>query len=554
MVFAIIPKTITMSYKVLLFTLLGLLMQAAKAQPAGGQQSIDSLFAQGHSPRSPGVALAVVQHGKLCYSQGFGMANIKKGEALDSLTRFWIASVTKQFTAAGVYWLEARKQLHLHHSIRQYLPELPSLFQTVTIEQLLHHTSGIRDGFVLTALAKKGEAAYTNQNVLFYLQQQKELNFVPGTEYEYNNSGYVLLALVIEKVAKTTYPEFMEQQIFRPLGMLHTTVSGQYQPAEKLAEGYGEMEGNQQEHSFKEEHFMGNTYGSTGVITTIGDLARWAVLVQQPERFPKFKGIVAKMLTPGKLKNGQELAYGGGLETFTYKGRTVWEHFGADAGFKANVVYFPSSQLSLIGLTNSSANYELTRKLYAVADIWHQEQQPPSPPVEAAGEQLLATAFFYSKTGQPLFRQVKKFDHYVRIADTPDGSAVIYRKTATHEFQSNDPIPAVYRIEDPNFLELKEPYHHLHKKLQQITPIKNADDLEQFTGTYYSAELRTTYRILTKEHRLLLEFVPGVEFPLFRLTHTDFLFDYVGGNYLEFTKRGFAFSREGCRRLSFKKQ
>jgi CubicO group peptidase (beta-lactamase class C family) len=542
-----------MSYKLLWSAIFCFLIHEVKAQPPGWQSSIDSLFAQWQRPHSPGVALAVVQGGKLRYSQGYGMANIKRGESIDSSTRFWIASTTKQFTAAGIYLLEAQKQLHLQHSIRQYLPQLPHVFQPVTLYHLLHHTSGIRDGFVLTALSKKGEDAYTNHNVLTYLQQQEQVNFEPGTEYEYNNGGYVLLALVIEKVAQTTFPEFLHQQVFLPLDMRHTYVSGHYEPSEKLAEGYSTAGNSTTESAYKEVHFMGDTYGSTGVLTTTGDLARWAAVLQQPERFPKFKGIVAKMLTPGKLNNGQEIGYGGGLETFSYRDRTVWEHFGTDAGFKANLVYFPSSHLSIIGLSNSATNYELSQKLYAVADVWHQEPKPPFLHI-AEGDQPQAITYYYSKVGQPLFRQVRKFDKYVRIGDTPDGYAAPYYQTAQATFQSSEPIPAVYHLQEPNILVLVEPYGHQQKKLQPITPITAVEDLDSFTGTYYAAELETSYRVITKDNRLLLEFAPGVEFPLFRINQTDFVFDYVGSNFLEFTPQGFRFSREGCRRLQFKKQ
>jgi CubicO group peptidase (beta-lactamase class C family) len=172
--------------------------------------SIDALLSPWKNDEKPGLSVAVIQDGNVLYNASVGMGNIKTKMSNDSSTTFWIATVTKQFTAAAVYKLVVEKKIALNKSIQSYLTDLPSIFQKVTIDQLIHHTSGIRDGFVLTALAKNPPSAYTNDNVVRYLKQTADLNFPSGTKFEYNNSGYVLLALLIEKVSGKSYPAYLE--------------------------------------------------------------------------------------------------------------------------------------------------------------------------------------------------------------------------------------------------------------------------------------------------------------------------------------------------------
>jgi CubicO group peptidase (beta-lactamase class C family) len=210
----------------------------ADAQIENKRLAIDSILTQWNNPKVPGMAVAVVQNNNLLYQRTYGMAHLGKRIPIDSATGFWIASVTKKFTAAGIYLLESENKISLQNSVRKYIKELPLVFEGIPLEQLIYHTRGLRDGFVLTALAKTQEEEYTNENVLKYLKQQKDWSFKPGTAFEYNNSGYVLLALVIERVSKQTYPEFMKTNIFIPWGMNHTYVAGKYQPNENAAEGY----------------------------------------------------------------------------------------------------------------------------------------------------------------------------------------------------------------------------------------------------------------------------------------------------------------------------
>ena len=331
------------------------------------KNSIDSLLSPLETNQKPGLSVALVRDGKLIYSKYTGMANIKGGVKNDSSTQFWIASVTKQFTAAAVYKLVLEKKIALNNSVRRYLSDLPALFENITVNHLIHHTSGIRDGFVLTALAKNPPSSYTNENVIRYLKTSGNVNFSPGSKYEYNNSGYVLLATIIEKVSGKTYAGYLQENIFAPLGMRSTYVSSTFPTGEKQAEGYKESGPNQ----FEPYHFSGDSHGSTGIITILADLARWSGFLQRPKSVPAMAPIVTPLLKTGQLSNGKTIAYAGGLEKFVYRGRSHFEHFGADEGFKADVLFFPSTNLSVIGLTNNDSYYNLLGLLYQISDLVH---------------------------------------------------------------------------------------------------------------------------------------------------------------------------------------
>ncbi|ANE50903.1 serine hydrolase domain-containing protein [Flavisolibacter tropicus] len=510
------------------------------------QDSIDFLLSSWSNKQAPGISVAVIKDGQAHYSRSYGMANIKKGISIDSATTFWIASVSKQFTAAAIYQLAVQKKLVLDNSIRVYFPKLPPVFQKITVNQLIHHTSGMRDGFVLTALSKKPPATYTNENVMHYLQASAALNFTPGTEYEYNNSCYVLLAQLIEKLTGKTYPDYMKAEVFQPLGMNRTYVSPTFPNDEKQAEGYRESGPN----TYREDHFQGKTYGSSSIITTLNDLIRWSQFLQNPQTVPQLSPVAKLLMQPGMLSNRQLIAYAGGLEKLMYRGRTLYEHFGADEGFKADILYFPETKVSVIGLTNNSSYYGLLTLLLQVSDVVHDGKRAALPSVDQSGEKIQEQ--FYYNEEKPQLAKVQRFPGYVTISSAPSGYAAPFQVIGD-TLRNLDPIPAQY-LQKKQSIEVLDPYYHNTTRLHEIQPVVKKEDWKTFAGEYLSKELQTSYKIMATDSALQFEFLPGLTFDLFRITDTDFVFEYLGANYLQFSKDGFAFTREGCRKLEFRRQ
>ena len=533
-------------FLVLIFPLL-----SVKAQTPDLRAKIDSTFAEWNTPSVPGVAIGVVRDGNSIYQKGFGMSNLKNNDLIDSTTEFWIASVTKQFTAFGIYFLEASGKLNLNNSIRRYIPGLPELFEPITIEQLLHHTSGVRDGFVLTALSKKTEEEFTNENVLKYLKLQRELNFKPGSTHEYNNSGYVLLAQVIEQVAKTTYPEFMKTKVFTPLAMTHTYVSGKYPSNSKMSEGYRSKDYSNSAGSFQEGHFMGNTYGSTGIITTISDIEKWAKFFQSAGGNPSYAKAKARLLETGTLNSGETIGYAGGLERLQHNGAYVYEHFGADEGFKANILFLPSQNLSVFGLTNNATNFGLSDKLYAIADIvLGQGFEAPSLP--ASDQNSIWEQSYFSPDPFPAYRHVTYYLGFAKVSEIPRGPEIDYYNKKDI-FQTNEAISRSFLQISKEKVYIHDPYNHQNKTLPAIQLSDRSADFQTFAGKYYSDELETDYEIILDKGQLFFEFVPGVRLKLKRLNNSYFLFDYYGANYVEFLPNGFSLSREGIQKLRLRK-
>ena len=532
--------------------LISLLSLDAKCQNDRGRYAIDEMLSKWQSLDMPGVAIKVVQRGHVIYENHVGLADIKKNIKIDSTTQFWIASVTKQFTAAGIYLLESQGRIDLNHSIRVYLKDLPQLFQPVTLNHLLHHTSGIRDGFVLTALSKKGEESYTNENVFKYLKMQEKFNFRPGSEFEYNNSGYVLLASVIEHVSKKSYPDFMKSEIFEPLGMSHSYVSGAYLMTPQLAKGYHSSDYSNKPGTFEEQEFRGNTYGSTGVITTSSDLVKWATAIQAIQHSGKFPAIFQKMLQQGKLNNGSSITYAGGLERFLYYSQPVYEHFGADEGFKANMIYFPNDALSIIGLTNNSTDYQLSQKLYSIADKIKGVQHNDDASFER-DTIVISEGFYYGTQYVPGFRKIKRYQSHVAMSESVTANQIMHRKRGD-TIVANYPVTSTYIIDKKDHILINDLNGGTSRRLSWIEPVKRTEDLNKFVGTYYSTELETSYDIKLTNNQIVFEFVPGLQIPLFRITENDFVFEYSGSNFIQFDNTGFKFSREGCRNLSFKKK
>jgi hypothetical protein len=226
----------------------------------------------------------------------------------------------------------------------------------------------------------------------------------------------------------------------------------------------------------------------------------------------------------------------------------VYEHFGADEGFKADMLYFPDLHLSVIGLTNNSSFFGLQKLLFDLSDIAEGTDlksivMGTIPPDE--------TEQFYYDPSQPrlLHLQNKKG---ISIGTMPGSYHAPYLLVGD-TLQSTDPIP-VLLVKKTDVLEYRDKWYKTHNRLHLIAPVRPGSDMNNYAGSYYSPELETTFNIIQKDGNLQFEFIPGVTFNLFRITETDFVFDYIGSNYLQFTRDGFEFSREGVRKLVFKRK
>jgi CubicO group peptidase (beta-lactamase class C family) len=325
---------------------------------------IDPIFARWNSTEKPGYAVGIIQNGEMVFAKGYGMANLEYGVPITADSPFYIGSMSKQFTAASVALLVQQGRLSLADDVRKYIPELPDYNSRITINELIHHTSGVRDWTsvaLFSGFDSRFEDRLDNDDLLRLICHQRSLNFPPGTDFRYSSSGYILLTKIIERVSGQSFPAFASQHIFRPLGMEHTSVEDNYaEIVRNRVESYRAI-GDHYERWLK--HF--NIYGDGGIVTTLNDLAKWDKNFYQ-DRVGE-KGLVQMLLTRGRLSNQKEIHYAFGLELDTHNGYRVVKHNGGMLGFNVDMVRFPDEKLTVIVLGNSQ-DASVTGLAFDVAD------------------------------------------------------------------------------------------------------------------------------------------------------------------------------------------
>src|ERR1700733_13412053 len=339
---------------------------AACGQSVSAEQSkkVDEIFAKWDRTDSPGCALSVMQGGKIIYKHAYGMANLDHERILTTDTKFHVASISKQFTAASIVLLEQDGKLSFDDDVHKYIPELPDFGVKITIRNLLHHTSGLRDQWDLLDLAgwRYSLDLITNDDVMSVVVRQKALNFAPGSEYSYSNTGFTLLGEIVKRVSGKTLREFTTERIFVPLGMKDTHFRDDHAEIIKnKAFGYSK-EKNGWELSVTNFDIV----GATSLFTTVEDLALWDEnFYTQKVGGPHF---TETMLTHDPLTNGEKNTYAFGLVTEKYRGLDAVDHSGADAEYRSDLLRFPAQHFSVAALCNAgdSGPSTLTQK---VADV-----------------------------------------------------------------------------------------------------------------------------------------------------------------------------------------
>jgi CubicO group peptidase (beta-lactamase class C family) len=320
---------------------------AAASAPSPGQ--VDALFAKWNKPDTPGAVVAVLKDGKVVFQGAYGMADIERDAANRAATSFHIASISKQFTAFAIHLLAQEGKLGLDDDVHKYLPELPDYGTAITIDELLHHTSGLRDQWNLLAMAGwRMDDVITEDDVFDIVRRQKSLNFKPGQEHLYCNTGYTLLGLIVKRVSGQSLQAFAQERMFAPLGMQHTRFQDNYRT---LVKGRASSYVRGADGAYQYVALSYSNVGATSLFTTIDDLARW----DQNFYDGKVGGLplLARMQSKGKLANGKVLPYASGLAMIDYRGLDVVEHGGADAGFRSELMRFPKQHLSVVILANA---------------------------------------------------------------------------------------------------------------------------------------------------------------------------------------------------------
>jgi CubicO group peptidase (beta-lactamase class C family) len=348
-----------------LATLVVVLATAATLAADPEATAIDAIFADLDRTDSPGCSLGVIRDGDLAYKRGYGMANLEHGLALTPRSVFRIGSTSKQFTAMTVLLLARDGKLDLDADIRTYLPELRAYDAPVTTRQLVHHTSGYRDYLTLMSLAGMREDDWaTDAQVLDLLARQNELNFAPGTEHLYSNSGYFLLSQIVRAAGGKSLREIAAERIFAPLGMASTHFHDDHtHVVPHRATGYSPLDDD----GYRIHTTTLDMVGDGGVFTSVEDLLRWDRNFYENRLGDA--SLLEEYLTPGVLADGEPLRYAFGLTIREHRGLRKVSHGGAFVGYRAEMIRFPDERLSVICLCNRSDG-QPSRRAQEVADLY----------------------------------------------------------------------------------------------------------------------------------------------------------------------------------------
>lgn len=340
---------------------LGLSVSAVSVAKTNVDAAIDGIFAAQDSTRAPGCAVGVMRKGEIVFERGYGMADLEQNVPVTPRTAFLVASISKQFTAASIALLEEQGKLSSEDDVRKYVPELRDYGHVIRIQHLIHHTSGLRDYSNLWGLSGRNRSApITQAEALDLLTRQKQLNFTPGEQYSYNNSGYLLAEIIVERVSGLSLGEFAAKNIFRPLGMSRTLYYYGDRTAtqsnddtvpiiENRAQPYLKAVGGDEYRLVRTSY---DSLGPGGVVTTLEDLARWDANFYDNKLGKGGPALIERLLTLRPLTGGKAGTYGYGLMIEQYRGVPTVFHSGGSGGFSAFLQRFPNQQVSVAVLCN----------------------------------------------------------------------------------------------------------------------------------------------------------------------------------------------------------
>jgi len=473
---------------------------------------IDKIFSWA-KPNEPGCSVAVSQHGKLVVNRAYGSADLERDVPLSPGSIFDAGSLRKQFVAAAALLLVEDGRLSLSDDIRKYIPELPDYGHKITVDHLLTHTSGLRDWVGLRQLAD-GDA-----DALTMILRQRSLNFAPGEEWGYSNSGYVLLTEIVARTSGMSFFDFTRKRLFEPLGMKTTTYVDDLRTVVKnRALAYEKEKGR-----WRLDMLLDNDRGGGGALfSTAGDLVIWNEALTSG-RLGAF--VSEKLQEPSKLNNGRKLGHGRGLFMETYRGaKEVW-YTGSAAGYKGWLGRYPEHGLSIAILCNAGDSADRTMFAHRIFDLFVPSAGSPAPesgpPPAITGDALIevnskAGLFFNEQTGEPMRLAVDR--GRFRVAGGPGLVPVtkdrFRRWGAFVQFMSQDEFELHFVSQDQFELKSMEGKTTRYRRAQPYAP--TAADLKAFEGRYESEEMRSVFQVAPGKDGLMIRLndspAPGFEF------------------------------------------
>jgi CubicO group peptidase (beta-lactamase class C family) len=478
--------------------------------PPDANVRVDSIFEQWSSVESPGCAIGVSVEGLTVLSRAYGMADLEHDIPNTPETIFEGGSVSKQFTAAAVMLLALDGKLSLDHDVRRYVPEVYDYGTTITLRHLLTHTSGLRDWGSVAEISgwSRQSRTHTHAHVLDILRRQSQLNFPPGHEYSYSNSGYNLLAVIVGRVSGTPFAEFCEQHIFEPLGMVNTQWRDDYTRIVKGRSTAYRVSGD----TVSILRPIEDVHGNGGLLTTVGDLLIWNEALETGRLGgPEF---VRMMHEQGRLNDGRRIAYAAGLFVQPFAGVASVTHTGATSGYRAFLGRYPEQRLSVAMLCNASdVDTRGTGERIARVYLGDSARDPDVPtPAEVPVEVLsqLAGLYVETQTGEPMRLTMEQ--GWLRM----DGRITLVPQSPSEFLLGASDRRLVVRSAGgarPTLLLRSGDYDDgVYEPVDEHHPTDV--ELGGYKGQYHSYDAETTFTVVVGDSGLVLLRRPNIGFAL----------------------------------------
>jgi CubicO group peptidase (beta-lactamase class C family) len=469
---------------------------------------IDHAFATLGGREAPGCAIGISQAGQPVLTRAYGMANLEYGVPNTAETIFESGSVAKQFTAATVVLLAQDGKLSLDDDIRKYLPEVPNFGKKITIRNLLTHTSGLRDQWGLLGLKGMGPGTQVHSlaTILDLVSRQKALNFDPGAEYLYSNTGYALTAIIVQRVTGQPLAKVSDERLFKPLGMTNTQWRDDFT---RVVKNRATAYSGSPQRGFSTDMPFTNVYGNGGLLTTVGDMLKWNAFLDNPSVLPGGAQLVATMQTPMILNSRKPITYALGLTVSSADGIREVSHGGSTAGYRTWLARYPDQKVSVAVFCNAGGANPT-----ALGNVATNLLLARPPRVAQTGESAVATdldryaGLLRDANTQQVIRTVVRDGKLVAVQP----ANVTFVPLGADRFRVQGLGELTYRIEGGKVKSasaISGSDTTLYDMMPAVSP--TSKELAAYAGTYWSDELETRVELRVRDTMLVIKQRPASE-------------------------------------------
>ncbi len=478
----------------------------AEGRKGAIERGVDSIFSPWSRTTTPGCAVGVDQGGMPLLRRAYGMANLETGTPWTINAISESGSVAKQFTAAAVVLLARDGVLSLDDDIGKWIPEVRGFGKKITVRHLLTHTSGLPDRYTLHEVQNRpaGEVDHRNAEVLSMLAGMRELNFDPGEDYEYSNTGYIIAATIVERASGKSLQAFTSERIFRPLGMDDTRWREDHRV---VVPGRASAYSGTLTSGYRNDHPFTHVIGSGGLLTTVGDFLKWEAAMQTGAG--PWGAVRDSLQRTMRLNEGTGITYALGVGVSTWRGIPAVSHTGSTGGYRAALYRYPEQNVAVALLCNlGSINPGTTAQRVAALVLGSTLAAAPSDPaavmVDAAALAGLAGAYYSPRTEQAMVLYVARG----ALVDSARGNAPLIPLAPNRfQYRGSDRTLSVVPAEvgAPLRIQIAAPNTRTVEYVAVPRAKPDAAALAAYAGDYRSPELDARIRLSVTRDTLRLE-------------------------------------------------